>query len=95
MSLFVVGYHWCSYYRKTCTLLDNIPYTSILCKDRADFKSQVRRLCSDCPVLGVAGTTSPQLFRRDADRLICLGGHDDLLEIGVLNVMSYGGPLQF
>ena len=94
MSLVIVGYDWCTYYQDACKLLADIPYTRILCKDRAELKSQVCRLCSDCPVLGVAGATSPQLFRRDVDRLVCLGGYDDLCTYGVLNVMNWL-PLKF
>jgi len=95
MSLIVVGYEWCGYYQDTCELLDSggQSFSRIVCKNRVDFKSKCREMC-DCPVLGVVGATSPQIFRRDTDRIICLGGYDDLMKIGVSNVLSWL-PLKF
>jgi hypothetical protein len=96
MSLIVVGYDWCNYYQDTCKWLDSggHSFLQVLCENRVDLKSRCREICRHCPVLGVAGATSPQIFRRDTDRIICLGGHDDLMEIGVSNVLTWL-PLKF
>ena len=96
MSLIVVGYDWCDYYQDTCKLLDygGHFFSHVVCENCADLKAKCQEICRNSPVLGVVGKTSPQIFRHDTDRIICLGGHDDVVKIGVSNVLTWL-PLKF
>ena len=96
MSIVVAGYDWCSYYKATCLLLksSNIPFSTILCSSRLDMKKKIRAICRGNTVLGVHGFSSPQIFRVEACSIVCVGGHDDLVRIGVSNLLAWL-PLNF
>jgi len=96
MTLCVIGYTWCTYFQATCTMLENskVPFRKIIVVDRMKLKSYIRQLLKDKIVKGVYGATSPQIIRKDASKIVCIGGHDELCSIGVENVLNWE-PLTF
>jgi flagellar biosynthesis protein FliP len=96
MTLYVIGYTWCTYFQDTCTMLENskVPFQKRFVQNRLELKSYVRELLKDRDVEGVYGATSPQILRDDGSKFVCIGGHDELCDLCVENVLVWE-PLTF
>lgn len=92
MKIILVGYNWCQYLKHTMVLLTkgSVDFSTRFVKDKAELISVMQELCKNIKVQGHFNETSPQIFKVTPETIICVGGHDDLMRIGVGHLHNWG-----
>jgi hypothetical protein len=94
---YIIGYERCHFYKDVCRNFkqSSVPFYSREVFNSNELNTAVLELYTGCQRVGVAGSTSPQIFRLQNGVLVCMGGYDDVNSIGMKNVCDWFPVLNF
>ena len=94
---YIIGYEECHFYKDICRDLKQfcVPFYRREVVSPLELSGAVSELSDGYQLVGMAGITSPQIFKLQHGVLVCLGGYDDVKSIGIKNVRDWFPVVKF